>query len=392
MTQRNFAPLRALSLLLREVLTGGKRVGYAELVRRTERFRHLVMVRPDGYLVTTLHGEPIQRLGAVKLEDGEFKVLRLVVGAFYFSHGGVLYPVNEALQRRDTSPWAEVGLGRDPLNAALDGAQEAMGELALALAQSILHPIRSAEGLTQLPTTVARLIASSPEYFARFGAMSLQDQIREAARLSTHLLMMYGGAAGTVGTVGRIGPLGSELPVLSLTATGELSLSTVVVSAGTLTTTLGAGVGAVSILHMSVAGNGGWPPMGGPGQWVEDTSSMSERSRAYQAQVTGAPKGWCYKICRNGRCVEYDGYDPKTGTLLEAKGEGYDHWFKPNLEPLFEFEGLEGLERQARRQTQLAGGLRVRWHVAQPRMVPILQKLFSEWGVKIEVEYTQPRL
>ncbi|HYO59769.1 hypothetical protein [Archangium sp.] len=35
----------------------------------------------------------------MKLEEGEFKVGRLVVGAFYFSHGGVLYPVDEALQR-----------------------------------------------------------------------------------------------------------------------------------------------------------------------------------------------------------------------------------------------------------------------------------------------------
>lgn len=389
-TQRNFAPRRVLFMLLSEVLSGGERVAYAELVRRTERFRSLVMVRPDGYLVTALHGEPIQRLGMVRFEDGLFKVLRLVVGAFYVSHGGVLYPVDEALQRRDTTPWAEVGLERDPLNAALDGAQDAMEELVLALARSVLHPIRSIEGLAQLPTTVALLMASSPEYFARFGAMSSQDQIREAARLSTHLLLMYGGAAGTAGTVGRIGGLGMELPVVSLTAEGELALSTVLVPAGTVTTTLGTGVVAVSILHMAVGG-GGWPPIGGPGRWVEDTSSMSERSRDYQAQVTGAPKGWSYEVCRNGECVEYDGYDPRTDTLLEAKGLGYDQWFDEKLKPLFKFEGLDGLKSQAQKQARLAGGLRVRWHVAEPRMVAILQKLLREWNItSIEVVYTQP--
>ncbi|WPB79227.1 Tox-REase-5 domain-containing protein [Archangium violaceum] len=393
-TQRSFGPRLVFSWLLREVLGGGGRVPYAELLRRTERFRHLVVVRPDGYLVVALNGQPIQRLGQVRLEQGVFKVHRLVVGVFYFSHAGVLFPVDAALQRIDTSPWAEVGLGRDPLNAALDGAQDAMGELALALAGSVLHPIRTVEGLTQVPTAVAHLIASSPEYFAHYGAMSLQDQIREAARLSTHLLLLYGGAAGTAGTVGRAGELGMEMRVLSLTAQGELAERLVVVSGGALTTTLGAGAGAISILHMAVGSGGNWvPPVGGPGQWVEDTSSMSEDARAYQAQVTGVPKGWCYEVCRNGKCVKYDGYDPQTGTLLEAKGLGYDHFFGPGFEPIFDFNGLKQLRDQAQRQSRLAGGVRVRWHVAEPRMVAILQKLFKEWGVEgIEVVYTQPLL
>jgi hypothetical protein len=391
-TQRSFGPRLVLSRLLREVLAGGGRVTYAELLRRTERFRPLRVVRPDGYLVVALNGQPIQRMGQVTLKERAFKVGRLVVGAFYFSHGGVLFPVDEALHRIDTPPWAEVGLGRDPLNAALDGAQDAMGELVLALAGSVLHPIQTVEGLTQLPTAVAHLIASSPEYFARYGAMSLQDQIREAARLSTHLLMMYGGAAGTAGTVGRMGELGVEMRVLSLEARGELAERLVVVSGGTLTTTLGAGAGAISILHMAVGDGGNWvPPIGGPGQWVEDTSSMSERSRDYQAQVTGAPKGWCYEVCRNGKCVEYDGYDPQTRTLLEAKGLGYDQFFGPDLKPIFDFQGLDAIQLQAQRQSQLAGGLRVRWHVAEPRLVAILQKLFKQWGVEgIEVVCTQP--
>jgi hypothetical protein len=393
-TQRSFGPRLVFSWLLREALAGGERVEYAELLRRAERFGPLVVVRPDGYLVGALDGGPIQRMGQVKLVDGELKVGSLVVGTFYFSHGGVIYPVDDALGRASTIPWAEVGLERDWLNAALDGAEDAMGEMAQALARSVLHPIRTVEDLAQLPTTVALLIASSPEYFARYGAMSLQDQIREAARLSTHLLMLYGGAAGTAGTVGRMGGLGAELPVLSVSARGVLAIRTVVVPTGTLTTTLGAGVGAVSILHMAVVGNGdGVPPAGGPGQWVEDTSAMSEQSRAYQAQVTGAPKRWAYKVCRDGRCVEYDGYDPKDGVLLEAKGVGYDQWFTADLKPKFNFQGLKSLETQARTQARMAGGLRVRWHVAEPRMVPILKRLFEQWEIEgIEVVHTPPLL
>ncbi|HEX8435928.1 Tox-REase-5 domain-containing protein [Archangium sp.] len=390
-TQKSFGPRLALSWLLREQLTAGDGVEYAELLRRTERFSNLVLVRPDGYLVAALSGRPVQRMGQVTLTDGELKVGRLVVGVFYVSRGGVLYPVDESLRRSDRTPWAELGLERDWLNAALDGAQDAMGELALALAQSLTEPIRTVEGLKQLPTTVALLIASSPEYFARYGALSPQDQIREAARLSTHLLLMYGGTVGTAGTVGCIGALGAELPVLSVTAEGLLAVRTVAVSGGTVTTTLGAGVGAVTVLHMAASGGNWVPPTGGPGKWVQDTSSMSERARAYQAQVTDAPRGWAYEVCRNGRCVEYDGYDPKTDTLLEAKGEGYDPFFDKNLNPVFDFKGLENWERQARRQAQLSGGLRIRWHVAEPRLVAILQKLFARWDIEgIEVVYTPP--
>jgi hypothetical protein len=131
-----------------------------------------------------------------------------------------------------------------------------MGEMAVALARSVLHPIRTVGDLAQLPDTVALLIASSPEYFARYGAMSREDQIREAARLSTHLVMMLGGGAEAVSAVGGMGGLGAELPVLSLTAEGELALDGVVVAGGTMTATLGVDLGALSILHMASSSPG----------------------------------------------------------------------------------------------------------------------------------------
>jgi hypothetical protein len=164
------------------------------------------------------------------------------------------------------------------------------------------------------------------------------------------------------------------------------------VPVGTLTTTLGVGLGAVSIVHMAAAGNGhGLPPSGGgPGQWVEDKSTMSEQARAYQAQVTGAPKGRAYKVCRNSKCVEFDGYDPKDGVLLEAKGVGYDQWFTADLKPKKYFQGLDALRTQAQKQARLARGLRIRWYVAEPRMVAILKRLFEEWDVGIEVEHIPP--
>jgi hypothetical protein len=394
-TQRNFAPRRALSWLLREVLEGGERVQYAELLRRTERFWSLVLVRPDGYLVTALNGNPLQRMGQVSLVEGEWKVGNLLVGSFYFSHGGVLYPVNEALRRANSPPWAELGLERDWLNAALDGAQDAMGEMALALAHSVLHPIRSAEDLAQLPTTLALLIASSPEYFARFGAMSLQDQIREAARLSTHLLMLSGGG---VATVGRVSGLGAELPVLSLTARGELALSRVVVTGGTVTTTLGAELGSLSILHMAGSrqrntggGSGKGASTQGPGKWVYKTPTTDSKSAlGYQEQVTGQPAWRVYMIGE----VEFDSFTGKE--LLEAKGPGYASFFEKNGTPKPWYrrsEGYQELMDQAAKQSKIAERLKLPliWHVAEEEVANALRVIFKREGwTNIDVRHTSP--
>jgi hypothetical protein len=387
-TQRSFAPRRVLCWLLREVLEGSERVEYADLKWRAERFGFVVLVRPDGYLVAALTGTPLQRLGPLELVEGEWRVGRLVVGGFYFSHGGVFYPVTEALRRADSPPLAELGLGRDPLNASLDGAQDAMAEMALALAHSIRHPMRTLEDLGQLPTTVARLIASSPEYFARYGAMSREDQIREAARLSTHLLMLLGGAKATVG---RMGGLGAELPVLSLTVEGELVLGRAVVATGT-TATVGMDLSALSILHMAGGGQSS-PQMASarePGRWTyKKPTTESKQARDYQEQVTGRPAWWVYIIGK----VEFDGFNGKE--LLEAKGGSYKNFLtkRGTAQPWFETgEGFKGLMDQAEKQSKLAAQLKLPlvWHVAEAEFANFLRTIFESNGwTNIDVRHTQ---
>jgi hypothetical protein len=389
-TQRNFAPRRVLYWLLREVLEGGERVEYADLKWRAERFWLLVLVRSDGYLVAALTGTPLQRLGPLALVEGEWKVGSLGVGDFYFSRGGVFYPVTQALRRADSPPLAELGLGRDPLNAALDGAEEAMGEMVVALAHCILHPIRTVADLGQLPTTVARLIASSPDYFARYGAMSREDQIREAARLSTHVLMLLGGAEAAVG---RMGGLGAELPVVSLTARGELVLGRVVVAGGTTSTTVGVDLGALSILHMASSGQGNtggasgkagpssqMASAKGPGRWTyKKPTTESEQARDYQEQVTGRPAWYVYMV----GVVEFDGFN---GTaLLEAKAGSYKKFLTKSgrAQPWFEAgEGFKGLVEQAEKQSELAKTLQlpVEWHVAEVEFANFLRALFENRG------------
>jgi hypothetical protein len=400
-TARSFAPRRVLHWLLHEVLEGGERVEYAELRWRTERFWWLVLVRPDGYLVTALTGTPLQRLGPLELKGGEWKVAGLTVGDFYFSRAGVFYPVTEALRRANGPPLAELGLGRDSVNAALDGAQDALAEMAVALAQSLLHPIRSLEDLAQLPTTLAHLIASSPEYFARYGDMSREDQIREAARLSTHLLLLRGGAQASVGGMGG---LGARLPMLSLSARGELVLGGAVVVEGTAATALAVDLGALSILHMAsggqgnsgaASGNAGQPPKDssaqGPGRWTyKKPTTHSKDSLDYQEQVTGRPAWWVYMVGK----LEFDGIRGKV--LLEAKGPGYCSFFNADGTPKYWFknsgkfnEMLEQAEKQSRLARQL--GLPVTWHVADARVAEFLREIFKDEGWdNISVRYTRP--
>ena len=402
-TARSFAPRRVLSWLLREALEGGERVEYAELKWRTECFWWLVLVRPDGYLVTALTGTPLQHLGPLELKGGEWKVGGLTVGDFYFSRMGVFYPVTEALRRAEGPPLAELGLGRDPLNAALDGAQDALAEMAVALTQSILHPIRTLEDLAQLPTTVAHLIASSPEYFARYGDMSREDQIREAARLSTHLLLLRGGAQASVGGMGG---LGARLPMLSLTARGELVLGGAGVVEGTAATAVAVDLGALSILHMASSGKGtsgggasgssGQPSpsasVQGPGKWTyKKPTTESEPSLRYQEQITGRPAWYVYMV----EGLEFDGFNGKQ--LLEAKGPGYCSFFNPDGTPKYWYvnsgkfdEMMDQAGKQAKKAQLL--GLPVTWHVADAQVAKFLRKIFrAEKELNnITVRHTRP--
>jgi hypothetical protein len=82
-------------------------------------------------------------------------------------------PTATAAPRLLSRQLAELGLGRDPLNAALDGAQDAMGEMAVALAQSILHPIRSMEDLAQQP---GRWTYKKPTTDSK-GSLDYQEQV-----------------------------------------------------------------------------------------------------------------------------------------------------------------------------------------------------------------------
>ena len=252
-TLRNFAPRRALAFVLGQVMARDEEVEYARVLERVRALRFLVVMRPDGYLAWALDGEPLQRMGRIEVREGRWMAGRFEVGAFYWNKGGVLYTVDGAL-RRPGIMMGELGLEKDWVNAALDGAGDAALEVAEALGQLLTSPVTTVKGLQHLPSAVAALIASSPEYFARYSTLPLQEQIREAARLSTHLLMLFGSAGGAAT---RLSATGARLPVLTLTAEGALAVKQVAVPVGTTAAALGTGAGAVYVQTGNGSESGG---------------------------------------------------------------------------------------------------------------------------------------
>jgi hypothetical protein len=392
----NFAQRRMAAHLLLEVATGPGPVSREELHARMDRFHRLLVLRPDGYLVLAVTGEAKQRAGEVRLdEEGTLRAGRFEVGPFYAVEGGQLWPVDAGL---------EVPRGARPLGAyvpddgvvlpALEGAGLALVDTVEGLYRLVFHPGETLEGLTQLPGAVRELVQNAPGYWEAFRHKPHGEKVRGISRLTANVLLMVGtsgaGAAKAASWGGTLGHV--AVPVFSLTGEGALALRLVAVP-GRAVTVAGQALSATYVLHMSTTGAvavSGWkPPVGGPGQWVPKNEGMSERSRKFQHKVTKAPAGWVYRVWRNGEKADFDGFHE--GILRETKGLGYDRHFGANLEPKKYFKGAMRLVRQAKQQLKVADGIPIRWHVAEPKMVDILKKLFKGAEVEgIDVVYTPP--
>jgi len=251
---------RVLALrLLRQIVGAGGSVSVTTLAARIRDFKSITVMRPDGYLARLNDGSALQRFGEVEFSDGQLKAGYLDVGAFYYNDEGVLYHMDEMLQRTGSSV-GELGLEHDLPNKALDGVADAGMALASGLAKLLLHPIQSIQDLAKLPLAVKLLIINAPVYWDRFKAMPLGDQVREVSRIVTTLVTLYGSAAGTTTRLAAAaGDLGSiSIRALVLAEDGTLAVASVVVPVGAMATAMSSGPGAVFIMHMANhSGSGG---------------------------------------------------------------------------------------------------------------------------------------
>jgi Restriction endonuclease fold toxin 5 len=393
-----FPRQRMAAHLLLEVATGEGTVTREELHARMDRFHRLRVVRPDGYVVRVVTGEAVQRVGEVRLaEDGTLRAGRYEVGPFYTVEDGQLWPVDTGLEvPRGAKPLGPCVPDDGVVLPALEGAGLSLGDTLEGLCRLVFHPGDSLVGLTRFPGAVRVLLQNAPEYWEAFRQKPRGEQVRTVSRLAANVLLTVGtSGAGAVKSVTWGEKLGRlSVPLLTLTKQGELVLRLVAVP-GRAVAVAGQGLSLTWGVHLAKVGAGGggnWvPPVGGPRQWVPKNERMSPRSRAFQHKVTKAPAGWVYRVGRNGEKADFDGFDLEQGLLKETKGLGYDKHFNANLEPKEYFKGAERLARQAARQSRVARGVPIRWHVAEPRMVAILKKLFETNGIKgIDVLYTPP--
>jgi hypothetical protein len=396
-TPGTFPPRMAVGHLLREVLESGE-VSREALLLRVERFQGLAVLRPDGYLAWTLNGRTQQQVGPVQWKDGTFRSGPFELGQFYASDGGCFRQTDVHLRPLlQGPPLAEVYDDADYLHRTWEGTEEAFVELYHAMGQLLTHPVDSLAALQHLPSALATLIASSPEYRRHFQNMTRGEQMKALSKLSITLLVTWGTVAGTPLPGG--GPLaGVEafVPVLSLSAEGVLVMERVVVPVGRAVTVLGHGPGAALLLHR--ANTSGQPPspIPGPGQWGPAEESVTGRARAYQEQISGHSADeayWVGGVGRKNGGVKFDGF--RDGVLLEAKGPGYANKFLDTLSPKrwFVSTGAKELVKQAQRQLMATTGtgIPIQWHVAEKKTADAIHHLFENERVAgIEVVYTPP--
>lgn len=263
-----YGPRRCLIHLLSQIASGSAVVTRAELDARSGRYARLITLRPDGYLVAALSGRPLQRAGGSLQLDaaGSVRSGGYEVGRFYHSNGGVFYNVDESLNQTGP-PIGELGLEHDLPNRVLDGVEDAVVGMVHGIAALITHPIKTIEGLAQLPGVVRQLIANAPEYWERFTAMPLGDQVQRLSELVTTLTLLYGTAAGTTTRLSAAAADLSDVTinVLRLQANGSFAVAQVTVPVGTVATALSGGPAAVYVLAMANQASGGGGSSGGGG-------------------------------------------------------------------------------------------------------------------------------
>jgi len=205
-------------------------------------------------------------------------------------------------------------------------------------------------------------------------------------------------ASGMAATLPRLPGAGQAAVVaetqlnLRWTAPALAQVESVAITAEGITIAL-----APNAVAMAAGGNSGVkagaqavpPSSGGPGQWVQVDEFMSESARNYQAQMTGAPKGYAYRVKVGGEEVDFDGFDQ--GVLLEVKATGYEQWITKKLDFLPNFKGRVKLLDQARRQDKVSNGTPIRWIVAEEKLAGALRKLFKANDLEdIEVLHIPP--
>lgn len=272
---RTFGPHRLAVELLRNASERCAASSPEDLLADTARYRHVVVVRPDGYLTALLSGNAVQKAGKVEARDDGLYAGGLEVGALYVDHMGVFYRADREL-RRVGGPVHELGASTT-LGSFLDGIEAGVVGALYGAYRLVTDPRGALEDMAQLPEAVSNLVANFPEERERFLAMSADDQAEALGHLTTAAVLSRGAMSATRAGVRAAGErfAGLELmpPVLVPQAGGAMAVQQVAVSpaaaraVGAVASEATARLAAVQSVSAQVAmarsaGAGGAPPSG----------------------------------------------------------------------------------------------------------------------------------
>lgn len=121
---------------------------------------------------------------------------------------------------------------------------------------------------------------------------------------------------------------------------------------------------------------------------VSDTAgwpSRSEESLAYQEQISGLPRGFAVEL----NDVSFDGCRERDGTMLEAKGPGFE-WAMTSSTSWEEwYRGTSKIMKQAHDQRDAAPNRRIEWHFAEKSVADYFRERFADEGLaNVTVFYT----
>ena len=113
-----------------------------------------------------------------------------------------------------------------------------------------------------------------------------------------------------------------------------------------------------------------------PDPTPENINRRSQRSLAYQSQITGLPYG--FDVAYLG--VRFDGCDEQTGRMIEAKGLGTDWMLNWPPEKLYQSKFYLRMMRQAERQNAASNGRGDDYYFASERAARFFGEEFRKAG------------
>ncbi len=239
----------------------------------------------------------------------------------------------------------------------------------------------------QIRQLAARNSLQMKTLLAQFGSQdaALAGNLRQATALS------YG--AGDMKTFVPVVIAAADLALLAALAAGIVTFAAILAFTAEHFPAVDLG-DLIDIMPSDVKSDGG------PGEWIEaNRNGMSERAKAYEEQVSGAPAGTEYEVPREGENpVKFDGWDKEAndgdGLLIEAKGPGYEKFLDKDGDFDTRFGAGKDIEDQLRRQVDAArqAGKEVEWRVAEPRVAEAIERMVAKrgYGDVINVEHVPP--